>query len=42
MEGFCEHGNESSSSINMLGSSWVAAQLAASLEGLKSIELVRH
>jgi hypothetical protein len=41
VEGSCEHGNETSGLHKMLGSSWVAAQLTASQEGLSSMnELV--
>jgi hypothetical protein len=36
VEGSCEHGNESSGSIKMLGHSRVTAQLAAFQEGLSS------
>jgi hypothetical protein len=36
VEGSCEHGNEPSGSIKA-GVSWVAAQLAASQEGLSSM-----
>jgi hypothetical protein len=35
VEGSCEHGNELSGSIKF----WVAAQLAASQEGLSSMKL---
>jgi hypothetical protein len=41
VEGSCEHGNEPSGSI-ILENSWVAAQLAASQEGLSFIELVTY
>jgi hypothetical protein len=37
VEGSCEHGIEPSGSIKMLGSSSVAAQLAAPQEGLSSV-----
>jgi hypothetical protein len=40
MEGSCrhgKHGDEPSSSLKLLGNSWVAAQLAASQEGLSSV-----
>jgi hypothetical protein len=37
VEGSCEHWNEPSGSVMCLGSSWVAAQLAASQEGLSSM-----
>jgi hypothetical protein len=40
VEGSCEHGNEPADSITFLGNSWVAAQLAASQEGLISMEFV--
>jgi hypothetical protein len=33
-----EHGNETSGSLKYLGCSWVAAQLAASQEGLSSMK----
>jgi hypothetical protein len=38
--GSCEHGNESFGFHEMLGSSRVGTQVAASQEGLSSIELV--
>jgi hypothetical protein len=34
VEGSCEHGDETSGSLKLLGVSWVAARLAASQEGL--------
>jgi hypothetical protein len=37
VEGSCEHGDEPSGFHKMLGSSLVAAQLAASQEGLSSV-----
>jgi hypothetical protein len=37
VEGSCKHGNDPSGSTKMLGSSFVAAQLAASQEGLSSM-----
>jgi hypothetical protein len=37
VEGSCEHGNEPSGFHKMLGNSSVAAQLAASQEGLSSV-----
>jgi hypothetical protein len=37
VEGFCEHGDEPSGSLKLLGISWMAAQLAASQEGLSSV-----
>jgi hypothetical protein len=37
VEGSCEHPNEPSGFHKMLGSSWVAAQLADSQEGLSSM-----
>jgi hypothetical protein len=40
VEGPCEHGNEPSGSITFWGNFLAAAQLAASQEGLSSIELV--
>jgi hypothetical protein len=40
VEGSCQHGNAPSGSINIWGSSWVAAQPAASQEGLGSMKLV--
>jgi hypothetical protein len=36
--GFCEHGNEPSVFVNFVGSSCVAAKLAASREGLSSMK----
>jgi hypothetical protein len=42
VEGSCEHGNEPSNAIKCLGNYGVAAQLAASQEGLSSMELVIH
>jgi 23S rRNA A2030 N6-methylase RlmJ len=36
----CEKSNEPSGSIKYVGSSWVAAQMVASQEGLSSMELV--
>jgi hypothetical protein len=40
VEGSCEHGNELSGSIKYWGNFLVAAQLAASQEGLSFMELV--
>jgi hypothetical protein len=40
VEGSCEHSNEPSGSIKILGSSRVAAQLAVSQEGLSTMKLV--
>jgi hypothetical protein len=40
LEGSCEHGNELSVSKKILGSSWVDERLAASQEGLSSMELI--
>jgi hypothetical protein len=40
VEGSCEHGNELSSSINCLEIVRVAAQPAASQEGLSCVELI--
>jgi hypothetical protein len=37
VEGSCEHGDEPSGSLKSLGISWMAAQLAASQEGLSSV-----
>jgi hypothetical protein len=37
VEGYCEHGDEPSGSLKLLGVSWVAARLAASQEGLSSV-----
>jgi hypothetical protein len=37
VEGSCEHGDEPSGSLKLLGISWMAAHLAASLEGLTSV-----
>jgi hypothetical protein len=37
VEGSCEHGDEPSGSLKMLGSSLVAAPLAASQEGLSPV-----
>jgi hypothetical protein len=37
MQGSCEHGDEPSGSLKMLGISWVAEQLAASQEELSSV-----
>jgi hypothetical protein len=37
VEGSYEHGDEPSGSLNLLGISWMAAQLAASQEGLSSV-----
>jgi hypothetical protein len=37
VEGSCEHGDELSGSLKLLGSSWVETQLAASQEGLRSV-----
>jgi hypothetical protein len=37
VEGFCEHCDEPSGSLKLLGSSRVAAQLAASQEGFSSV-----
>jgi hypothetical protein len=37
VEGSCEHSGERSGSLKLLGISCVAAQLAASQEGLSSI-----
>jgi hypothetical protein len=37
VEGSCEHGDEPSGSLKFLGISWMAAQLAASQEGLNSV-----
>jgi hypothetical protein len=36
VEGSCEHGDEPSGSLKLLGIFWMAAQLAASQEGLSS------
>jgi hypothetical protein len=33
----CEHGDEPSGSLKLFGISWMAAQLAASQEGLSSV-----
>jgi hypothetical protein len=41
MEGSCEHGNEPSGYVKMLGNSRVAERLAVSEEGLGSMELVK-
>jgi hypothetical protein len=41
VERSCEHGNETSGTIKVLGNSGVAERLAASQEGLSSVELVR-
>jgi hypothetical protein len=38
--GSCEHSNEPLNSIKLLGNSGVAERLAASQEGLSSMELV--
>jgi hypothetical protein len=38
----CEHGNKPSCYIKILGSSWVAVQLAASQGELSSMNLVYH
>jgi hypothetical protein len=40
MKGSCEHGNEPSGSIKILGNSSVTAKLAASQEGLSPMQLV--
>jgi hypothetical protein len=40
VEGSCEHGNEPSGSIKLLETSLVAERLAASQEGLSSMESV--
>jgi hypothetical protein len=40
--GSCEDGNEPSGSIKMLGNFSVAERLAASQEGLRSMELVSY
>jgi hypothetical protein len=40
VEGSCEHGNEPSGSLKLLGISSIAAQLAASQEGLHSLHSV--
>jgi hypothetical protein len=37
VEGSCEHGDEPSGSLKLLGIFWMAAQLAASQEGLSSV-----
>jgi hypothetical protein len=37
VEGSCEHGYEPSGSLKLLGISCMAAQLAASQEGLSSV-----
>jgi hypothetical protein len=37
VEGSCEHGDEPSGSLKLLGISWMAAQLAAFQEGLSSV-----
>jgi hypothetical protein len=37
VEGFCEHGDEPSGSLKLLGVSGVAARWAASQEGLSSV-----
>jgi hypothetical protein len=37
VEGSCEYGDELSGSLNLLGISSMAAQLAASQEGLSSV-----
>jgi hypothetical protein len=44
VEGSCEHGNEPTGTRfnKTLGSSWVAAQLAASQEGLSSMREWEH
>jgi hypothetical protein len=40
VEGSCEHGNETFGFRKMLSYSWVAERLAASQEGLTSMELI--
>jgi hypothetical protein len=42
VEGPCEHGDEPSGSLKILGISWVAAQLAASHVGLRSVSKYRN
>jgi hypothetical protein len=37
VEGSCEHGDEPWGSLKLLGISWMAAQLAASQEGLSFV-----
>jgi hypothetical protein len=37
VEDSCEHGDEPSGSLKLLGISWMAVQLVASQEGLSSI-----
>jgi hypothetical protein len=37
VEGSCEHGDEPSGSLKLLGISWMAAHLAASQEELSSV-----
>jgi hypothetical protein len=37
VEGSCEHDDEPSGSLKLLGIFWMAAQLAASQEGLSSV-----
>jgi hypothetical protein len=37
VDGRCEHGDETSGSLKLLGFSGMAAQLAASQEGLSSV-----
>jgi hypothetical protein len=37
VEGSCEHSDEPSGSLKLLEISWMAAQLAASEEGLSSV-----
>jgi hypothetical protein len=37
VEGSCKHGDEPSGYLKLLGISWMAAQLAASQEGLSSV-----
>jgi hypothetical protein len=36
VEGSCEHGDEPSGSLKLLGISWIAAQYAAFQEGFSS------
>jgi hypothetical protein len=37
VEGSCEHGDEPSGFLKLLGIFWMAAQLAASQEGVSSV-----
>jgi hypothetical protein len=37
LRGSCEHGDEPSGSLKLMGISWMVAQLAASQEGLSSV-----